>query len=168
MTKEELRSIMLKRLKTFKYKEEESLFVIERLKENIYFKNAEVILSYYPLKTEVDTSSLLKDERVFLPSIENDRMTFRQSNKLTKDKLGFYSPTCGITAEYSSAVILVPMLAFNKEFYRLGRGGGYYDKYLAENKEKLHSIGLAFSVSYAEDIPLEEHDEKLDEIIFRN
>jgi 5-formyltetrahydrofolate cyclo-ligase len=56
-------------------------------------------------------------------------------------------------------LIIVPLLAFDREGHRLGQGGGYYDRYL-EHSKALH-IGLAYAEQEIEKIPAEPHDQKL-------
>ena len=72
-----------------------------------------------------------------------------------------------IEVRYEKAVILVPLLAYDRENCRLGRGGGYYDRYIHKNREKLFSVGIAYSVSRAEALPHDSWDERLDLIIAR-
>ena len=69
-------------------------------------------------------------------------------------------------------ILVVPRLSFNKEWYRLGYGGGYYDKSITNlkkhfKKERKYSItiGLAYSIQEEKKIPIEKHDMKLDFII---
>ena len=69
-------------------------------------------------------------------------------------------------------ILVVPLLSFDREFYRLGYGGGYYDKSIIDlkkhfKKEKKFfiTIGLAYSIQEDKKIPKEKHDAKLDYII---
>ena len=61
--------------------------------------------------------------------------------------------------------MLLPGLAFTKEGERLGYGGGYYDRYLADCKERPFLMGLAFSCQIADALPSEPHDIQLDELL---
>lgn len=61
-------------------------------------------------------------------------------------------------------LILVPCLAFDSDNYRLGWGGGFYDKFLAAQPKAL-KIGVCFSNGSAENLPREPHDIRLDKII---
>ncbi|MGH7156833.1 MAG: 5-formyltetrahydrofolate cyclo-ligase, partial [Candidatus Saccharimonadales bacterium] len=62
-------------------------------------------------------------------------------------------------------LILVPVLAFDKENYRLGWGGGFYDKFLANQPQAL-KIGLGFQDGLVEQgLPHEPHDVPLDKVI---
>ena len=72
-------------------------------------------------------------------------------------------------------ILVVPLLSFDREFYRLGYGGGYYDKSIIDlkkhfKKEKKFfiTIGLAYSKQEQKKIPREKHDMKLDYIITEN
>ena len=69
-------------------------------------------------------------------------------------------------------ILVVPMLSFDKKLYRLGYGGGYYDKsinilknYFKKEKKFFTTIGLAYSIQEEKKIPRENHDMKLDYII---
>ena len=61
----------------------------------------------------------------------------------------------------------MPLVAFDKKLYRIGYGGGYYDRYLSKlNKKKNYlSIGFAFSFQKIKNVPKEKFDKKLDFII---
>lgn len=61
-------------------------------------------------------------------------------------------------------MVIVPMLGFDRRGYRLGYGGGYYDKFLAKNNCK-QIVGLAYGFSEIDEIPEEIHDKKMDKII---
>ena len=60
---------------------------------------------------------------------------------------------------------LVPGVAFDKSFARLGYGGGFYDKFLSEAKSSALKIGIAYPFQIIEKVPCKPHDIKLDEII---
>ena len=64
-------------------------------------------------------------------------------------------------------ILLIPLLAFDKNLNRLGYGGGYYDRFIARlsNKKKIIKIGLAFSVQEIKKIPINKYDQKLDYIV---
>ena len=64
-------------------------------------------------------------------------------------------------------IILVPLVAFDKNLNRLGYGGGYYDRLIEKlsKKKKIIKIGLALSVQKIEKVPINKYDQKLDFII---
>jgi 5-formyltetrahydrofolate cyclo-ligase len=63
------------------------------------------------------------------------------------------------------AAIIVPGLAFTKRGQRLGRGGGYYDRYLASLPATTMKIGVCFALQIVETLPIEHHDQKMDVVI---
>ena len=165
MEKDTLRRETLKKLKSLPDKKEASSVIVSRILDNEKYRSADTVLAFFPLlSTEPDIFPLLNDERVLLPFIENGEMKFGRG-KPEKSPLGVTLLTDAVEADYESAVILVPLVAFDSTRLRLGRGGGYYDRYIKEHRGKLHSIGVAFSASYVENIPRDSWDEKLDEII---
>tara|TARA_B100001741_G_scaffold211511_1_gene175051 strand:+ start:206 stop:409 length:204 start_codon:yes stop_codon:yes gene_type:complete len=58
--------------------------------------------------------------------------------------------------------LLVPLVAFNKYKFRLGYGGGYYDRYIHKTKKKILTIGMAFSFQEVKILSINKHDKKLD------
>ena len=64
-------------------------------------------------------------------------------------------------------VILVPLVAFDDKLYRIGYGGGYYDRYIEKisKKKNLLKIGIAHSCQKINRVPLNKYDKKLDIII---
>ncbi len=164
MEKAELRKKMVSLLLSLPGKEEMSKRIVNKLLENKAYMDADTVLAFYPLKSEVNILPLLDDERVLLPFIEDGRMKFSRG-KAEMSSLGVKLSSSKEEALYTKAVILVPLLAYDGKNYRLGRGGGYYDRYIRENKNRLHSIGLAYPSSFVERLEIDEWDERLDEII---
>jgi 5-formyltetrahydrofolate cyclo-ligase len=62
-------------------------------------------------------------------------------------------------------VILVPGLAFTRRGQRLGRGGGYYDRYLASLPAETLKIGVCFGFQIFESLPTESHDQTVDGVV---
>ena len=67
-------------------------------------------------------------------------------------------------------IILVPMLAFDKQKFRLGYGGGFYDRYIQKIKKikKIFTVGIAFSFQEVKKLPTNKFDKKLDFILTEN
>ena len=68
------------------------------------------------------------------------------------------------------AILFVPLVAFNKYKFRLGYGGGYYDRYIKKIKKikKILTIGMAFSFQEVKILPINNYDKKLDFIFTEN
>jgi 5-formyltetrahydrofolate cyclo-ligase len=64
-------------------------------------------------------------------------------------------------------VLLIPLVAFDKNLNRLGYGGGYYDRLIEKlsKKKKIIKIGLAFSIQKVDKVPINVYDKKLDYIV---
>ena len=129
---------------------------------------------YYPYNYEVNTIEILKKlekkkYQISLPKIKkNFKMDFFPWT--TKDPLTINR--YGIPEPISSRIIypgifLVPLVAFDKNFNRVGYGGGFYDRYIKKIKKikKIVTIGLAYSYQRIDNIPTNRHDIKLDYII---
>ena len=84
---------------------------------------------------------------------------------LVINKYGIPEPTSN-KAIYPN-ILLVPLVAFDKNLNRLGYGGGFYDRYIKKIKKikKVITIGLAYSFQKVKKVPISEHDIKLDFII---
>ena len=140
-------------------------------KEKINKKN---IGGYYPVNFEIDDLLLLKkfEKKKFnisLPVIKkNFQMDFYKwsfSEILKVNKYGIPEPeTKNIV--YPD-VLLVPLVAFDKNLNRLGYGGGYYDRLIEKlsKKKNIIKIGLAFSIQEIDKVPINVYDQKLDYIV---
>ena len=129
---------------------------------------------YYPVNFEVDDLELLKrleikKFNISLPVIKkNFQMDFYKwslSDPLKINKYGIPEPeTKNIV--YPD-IILIPIVAFDKNLNRLGYGGGYYDRLIAKfsKKKKILKIGLAYSDQKIDEVPVNLHDQKLDYIV---
>ena len=64
-------------------------------------------------------------------------------------------------------ILLVPLVAYDKDLNRLGYGGGFYDRYIEkiEKIKKVIKIGFAFSYQKLESLPINQYDKKLDFVI---
>ena len=147
------------------------------LLDRLFGKKSIYLSFYYPSNYEVNTLSLLKTIKqkkrikALLPAINSrDQMMFVKWNSLDilkVNKYGMLEPNFKRRSLVPN-VSLVPLLAFDKNKYRLGYGKGYYDKflnkYLRLNK-KIITIGVAFSFQKYNKIPTSSFDVKLDYIL---
>ena len=99
--------------------------------------------------------------------------SWKKGQKVFKDKFKIPTPLHGRFV--TPNVMLVPLLAFDKNKNRLGYGGGYYDKsiyilkkHFQKEKKFFITIGLAYSIQEEKKIPIEKHDMRLDYIITEN
>jgi len=140
-------------------------------KKRIYGK---IIGGYYPYNYEIDILQILKkfEQKKFiitLPKIKkNSQMNFFQwstNDPLAINKFGIPEPISGM-AKYPD-VLLVPLVAFDKNFNRIGYGGGFYDRYIKKIRKRKNvlTIGFAYSFQKIKKIPTNNYDISLDFII---
>ena len=130
--------------------------------------------AYYPINYEIECFKIIKKleilgHKISLPVInKKNKMDFFEwsfDNPLRVGKFGI--PVPHNTKKVYPDVLLVPLVAFDRYNFRLGYGGGYYDRYIKKisNIKKIITIGLAFSFQKIYKIPINETDEKLDFIL---
>lgn len=120
------------------------------------------VFGFFPLKGEPDwLSALLGGQALYLPKIMGETMRYYRVpdlEGLSKNALGVLEPGRGgeegVPAE--GDVLLVPGLAFSRDGGRLGRGKGYYDRYLRENFAE--AWGVCFPFQIVSQLPMEQHD----------
>ena len=174
MLKKELRQHIreIKRQFSQQQLEELSLPIIARLKSRL--SNAKTILAYYSLPDEVDTRQLLDNlvaegKTVLLPKVIDDenmeirRYTGRQD--LEEGILHLMEPIGEpFTAYEDIDIVVVPGLAFDAEGHRLGRGRGYYDRFL-HRKNHPFCVGICFDFQKVAEVPVDEYDIPVDEVV---
>mgnify|MGYP001492643342 CR=1 FL=1 len=133
-----------------------------------------VIGGYYPYNYEVEVIEILinlekQNYQISLPKIKkNSQMDFfcwSSQDPLQINKYGIPEPASG--KKIVPNILLVPLVAFDKNCNRIGYGGGYYDRYLQkiEKKKKILSIGFAFSFQEINKVNRNKFDKKLDYIL---
>ena len=139
--------------------------------EKISKKN---IGGYYPVNFEIDDLELLKkfeknNFKISLPAIKKKfQMNFYKwsfSDPLKVNKYGIPEPE--IKSIVYPDILLVPLVAFDKNLNRLGYGGGYYDRLMKRlsKKKNIIKIGLALTVQKIDKVPINVYDQKLDYIV---
>ena len=140
-------------------------------KENIRGK---ILGGYYSFNYEVNVLKILEDfERynytITLPRIKkNYKMDFFNwsfKEPLLINKYGIPEPISN-RIKFPD-ILLVPLVAYDKNYNRVGYGGGFYDRYIKNIKKykKVITIGLAYSFQKVKKIPVNKNDIKLDFII---
>jgi len=153
-------------------KSKKSDIIKDRLFKEEEFKKAEVIMFYVSLKDEVSTLSMIDEaietgKRVCVPVIlkEDKRLIAGEIKDRRRDlesqHFGIYQPKPGHVKEVpleNIDLVVVPGIAFDKHNVRLGRGHGYYDRFLCGLPEKTKTIGLAFDFQVVDKLPKDSHD----------
>ena len=135
----------------------------------------EYIGTYISFRDELDTKKLNqylleRELNLALPAIdfqtkEINFFMYHKNTELIENKFSILEPKNKDKVIFPK-IILIPLLGYSKSGFRLGYGGGYYDKYLSKNGiGDVKKIGIAFSFQEVEEIPVEDHDERLDWIL---
>lgn len=124
---------------------------------------------YYPIEYEIDVLSLsqrLDGIKFALPKVRNRRMVYveyAKGDRLVPNAYGICEPESD--NEINPEVIIVPGLAFDLNGYRLGRGKGYYDRYIASRRDELISIGVCRQYQILELLPHNQEDYPMSYIV---
>lgn len=135
-----------------------------------------IVSGFIPVGSEIDPRNLMGEiakmgAKLCLPRInsETNNIDFHEydlGDELEIGKMGLQEPFANKKI-LDPDIILVPLLAFDEKLYRLGYGGGYYDRAIAKLRQikKIITIGIGFNGQKVDNIPIEPHDEKLDYIL---
>jgi len=181
--KRQLRTALLKKLKGHKEDErrKKSSQIARKLFRLKEYVKAKTVLFYLSFDGEVDTAgmiteSLKQGKRVAVPAIQADRRALIPSElkdietETTRGPHGTRHPKDAYIRPIEPHVldlVIVPGLAFDEAGNRLGRGMGYYDRFLSRLPEHVPTIGLAFDFQIVADFPpLEPHDLSVTKVLF--
>ena len=173
MLKSELRQQIrdTKRLFTQQQLSEWSLPIVMRLKERL--RDARVVMAYYSLPDEVCTHQLIDDlvaagKVVVLPKVLDDETMqlcrYTGAHDLREGSYHIMEPVGEpFTNLQQIDVALIPGMAFDAQGHRLGRGKGYYDRFL--RTMDVRTIGVCFDFQKVEEVPVGDYDVPVDEVI---
>lgn len=137
------------------------------------YARAETVAAFVSLRDEPQTADFLtrvcSGKRLVLPRVEGDTMTFRccRPEELVSGAFGIMEPppTAGLCDCKDIDLMIVPGTAFTPEGLRLGRGKGYYDRYMSLDGFRAFTVGVCFGCALAETLPAERHDRRVDMVI---
>lgn len=143
--------------------------------QQVKFFDGAIIAGYWPIRAEMDDLPILRElcrlEYVCaLPHLagRGAPLEFRLWDEETLMATGKYDvPEPAVSLPVLPDFLIVPLLAFDEEGYRLGYGGGHYDRAAASLKriKNIQMIGLAYQEQLCEKLPHEAHDVRLDMIV---
>jgi len=148
----------------------------DRFLESITLPAGSIIAGYMAKDHEIDPAPLLvalhaKGYKLALPTAgaENRPLQFRvyaPDDELISGSWDIPQPTAN-AAITEPDIMLIPLLGFDRQGHRLGRGGGHYDRTLADLRvrRKILAIGLALSMQQVPIIPTDSNDARLDKIV---
>lgn len=138
------------------------------------FKQATTVLTYMPMRSEVDLAglfSLYPEKKWAIPRIlPGGKMLFHEYNpqKINLHSLGMLEPdpACPLISPQDIQLVLVPGLAFDRYGWRLGYGGGFYDRFLKDFIGV--SAGVVYQVLILPHIPHLDHDIPVQTVVSEN
>ncbi len=135
------------------------------------FQNAHTIMLYMPMTSEVDVTTVAvrcfrTGKTVCVPNVNWTRkdmepveVTSLDDDVMDCDEHGVRVPkNCKPVPAGLIDLVVVPGLAFDPQGNRLGRSGGFYDRFLAKLKPSITTIGLAFEQQIVDAVPVKSHD----------
>lgn len=173
LEKKKLREQLLRRRRSEGRDAAQDAGIFHALTESTLWQEAQRVFVYLPLAWEIDTREILdrafaQGKRVAVPvSGADGRMEavyIRKDTRLRPGRYGILEPeTDGeILLPQDASLVLVPALAFDRSGVRLGRGGGYYDRWLAKTHSV--SVGLCYTQYLFACLPCQAHDRCVDAV----
>lgn len=179
LTKAQIRSKILLRLKTQKEdtRERKSRLIKRKLLRTKEFIKAKKVMFYIAFRGEVNTEEMIREAKakgklVTVPVCERNRIAIRpcmleEHAHLKKGPYGVREPAQRKCIRLEDLdLVIVPGVAFDKKGNRLGRGKGFYDRFLSRLPRDIPSIGLAFSFQIIPSIPASAHDVSVKKVLF--
>lgn len=148
----------------------ESIF--KKIAEMDVFREARTIMAYWSMKDEVNTHEFIfkyfESKRIILPSVKGNELELKvfegTESMQPGESFGILEPV-GPTFDKTEKMdlIIIPGVAFDKQKNRMGRGKAYYDN-LLKSTDAL-KIGVCFDFQLFDEVPVDEHDIKMDLVI---
>lgn len=175
MLKEELRKTIRNRKRQFTSTQldELSLAAVSKVLKHPRFCNANTVMLYCSLPDEVSTRLIIKEssaKTIVLPRVTGpgtmELRLYTGTQSLEEGAFHIMEPTGPIFTKYQDIELaIIPGMAFDAQGHRMGRGRGYYDRFLPL-LTNAYKIGICFPFQHVENVPTEPTDINMDEVIF--
>lgn len=180
MEKKLLREKILNIRKNMDLNEKEKMdeIILKRFYESPHYKQSKKIFIYISYDSEINTRKIIENalsngKKIYVPRTEfksklMDAVEFTSLDNLVESKFGILEPS--ISEEHIKPddldLIVVPGVAFNASGGRMGYGAGFYDRYFNKiNNVKIRKIALAYEFQVVENLPMDEFDIPVNQII---
>ena len=176
MNKKELRKAIREKKRAMSPEEIEgkSRVLTEKFLRSEAYRAAKTVYGYLPYNQEVRTVALLEQvlrdgKRVAVPKCYGDEMRFiwmEDLSKVEKGYAGIPEPVeDGPVADDKTALVLMPGLAFDPQGHRIGYGGGFYDRFLADEPDH-PTLALCYDFQMLDHLETEEFDIPVDAVLW--
>lgn len=148
----------------------ESEKIMKKISNHPDFQNSEIVMLYASLPDEVQTLGFIEEwrnrKRIILPTVVGDDIIpveLTAGSGMVEGNFHILEPE---NNPYDGPIdlIVVPGMAFDRQGHRLGRGKGYYDRFLIKYPE-VKTIGICFNFQMLDEVPEEPHDQLINEVI---
>ncbi|MCM1339713.1 MAG: 5-formyltetrahydrofolate cyclo-ligase [Muribaculaceae bacterium] len=146
-----------------------SQVLVERVRANEVYRRSKNVMIYYPTRFEVDLLSLLEDDKNFyFPRVDNQDLQvcpYKNGVKFEKSGFNILEPCSNPVESKILDLIIVPALMVDKKGFRLGYGGGFYDRFLAGMNDNVQTLCALPKELFVNELPHEEFDIPVDLVI---
>ena len=172
VSKQELRANikLLKKKHSMEERQAQSDIIMRKLEQHPDFIKAKIVMLYSSLPDEVQTQGFIEkwrqQKRIILPTVVGDDIIPVELTPETNFAVGDFNILEPQNEAYIGGydLIIVPGVAFDRQGNRMGRGRGYYDRFLCQHRD-VKKIGICFDFQLVDNVPVEENDIPMDEII---
>ncbi len=148
-----------------------SVKICEEIEKNNLFQQAKIVLCFWSLPDEVNTHDLIqkwaKQKTILLPKVIGEKLelhTFTDTESMTTGEFGISEPTGPVFDDFKKIdLCIIPGLAFDKDGGRMGRGKGFYDRFLPQTN--CHKMGICFPWQIVPKIECAPWDIPMDEVV---
>ncbi len=145
--------------------------IVEKIKNEECFLNAKHVLIFYPKCDEINLLELLdfSEKKFYLPRCNGNKLEicpYCNGDELCENNYGIFEPLCMPIEDLSNLdVVFIPALGADLEGNRIGYGGGFYDRFFAQNNLCAKKVVVLPADLICEKINCEEHDIRYDKLI---
>jgi 5-formyltetrahydrofolate cyclo-ligase len=175
LTKSELRRAIRANIRSLSADEraEAARLIVAEIESDPRFVAARTVAAFMPLGDEPPLREAVErwaqSKRMVVPKIEGDEMHFCdfRADEMASGAFGIAEPQTTATCPPEQIeVMIVPAVGLTRQGARMGRGRGYYDRYLGQhNAASIYKISTCFACQLVEELPTEPHDVVMDRVV---
>lgn len=170
--KQRLRAILKPRIRQLTANEvaEKSRAIIRRIEELPAFRQAHTVMLFYPIQNEPDLRPLLeryrREKTLLLPVAREQVIEMRPYEGMDRMKAGGFGIMEPMGEAYTDEpdLIIIPGMAFDRLLHRMGRGAGYYDRFLPKYPGA-YKVAVAYDLQVVEHVPTDAFDIRMDAVV---
>lgn len=152
---------------------EAACLIATEIERDPHFEAAQTVAVFMPLGDEPPLREAVerwaRTKRVVVPKVEGEQMSFYdfRATQMASGAFGIDEPQSSVLCSPEQIeVMIVPAVGFTREGARMGRGRGYYDRYLgAAEAAHIYKIGTCFACQLVDELPTEPHDVAMDRVV---